>query len=216
MFEIYSTYVVPVTVLIPIFFAIKNYRYLSAPMVTILHFLLFSGIANLVNLVSISLHYSSIGIFHIYTVFEFLFISLFYLNFYNRRGKKYFWLVIGTFTTLSVANSMFVQNTLYNTYAHSAQTVIFLVYSMLFVSNQTNTNENMNWSDNKYNWVNTGILIYYASGLLMFASINYMLKASLALSNIVWTIHDTILMLEYVLFAIGFYKCRPQTTTSIS
>jgi hypothetical protein len=89
---------------------------------------------------------------------------------------------------------------------------MIIVYSMLYILKQNN--DDQNWGDNMYNWINAGILLYFASCLFMFISSNYLLNAGRHINRIVWATHDTILVIQFILFAVGFYKCKTHRITS--
>jgi len=84
---------------------------------------------------------------------------------------------------------------------------------MQFIFKQSERDDKDNWGADGLNWINTGILIYYSSGLFLFMTSNYFLTVSRFMGYLIWSVHDTILLLEYILFAIGFYKCKTQQTT---
>ncbi len=157
--------------------------------------------------------YYTANLLHIYTIFEFLFISLFYSCFYGRKNRNIIYTIIGVFTVICIINYLFIQNKIeFNTYTRPLEAIMIIVYSMLYIFKQNN--DEQNWGDNIYNWVNTGILLYFASCLFMFVSSNYLLNAGKHINRIVWGAHDTILVIQFILFAVGFYKCKTHRITS--
>ncbi|WP_454803951.1 hypothetical protein [Mucilaginibacter phyllosphaerae] len=209
----YTNYFVPATILIPVFAAVINYQVLPKAFKIILWFLIFSGGLNIVNLVGIRYGYNSITLLNIYTIFEFIFLGLYYSEFFEKKGQKVIALLMAAFTVACIINYFFIQNKIeFNTYTRSAGAVMLIVFSLLYILKQSNDEES--WSANKYNWINAGILLYYASCLFMFAFSNYLLSASQQVNQTVWIIHDTIMIFEYILFAVGFSKCRTQQITS--
>ena len=213
LYQIYVTYIVPLTILIPVLIALKNYSFLTKPLKTIFWFLIFSGTANVINLILISTHHYTATLFHIYTIFEFLFISLFYSQFYSKKHQNIIYVIISVFTVLCIVNYLFIQNKIeFNTYTRPLEAIIIIVYSMLYILGQNN--DEQNWGDNIYNWVNTGILLYFASCLFMFIFSNYLINAGKSINKAVWSAHDTLLVLQYILFAVGFYKCKTHRITS--
>jgi hypothetical protein len=114
---------------------------------------------------------------------------------------------------LCIVNYLFIQNKIeFNTYTRPLEAIMIIVYSMLYILNQSN--DEQDWGDNIYNWINAGILLYFASCLFMFISSNYLLNAGKHINRIVWGAHDAILVIQYVLFAVGFYKCKTHRITS--
>ncbi|MET3978842.1 membrane-associated HD superfamily phosphohydrolase [Mucilaginibacter sp. UYP25] len=211
-FNIYASYIVPPTVLIPIVFALLNFTQLTTPLKIIVWYLIFSGLFNLLSLVLISMHHTTTWMMHLYGIIEFIAHSLFYSMFFSKEKRKLFTGLIFGFTILCIVNYFFIQNKIeFNTYTRPLGAIIIIVYSLLFILK--NQNDEESWGDNIYNWINAGILLYFASCLFMFIFSNYLL-ASPDISRLVWAIHDTVLIFEYLLFAVGFYKCRALQTIS--
>ncbi|MEB0302895.1 hypothetical protein [Mucilaginibacter sp. 5C4] len=211
-FSIYAMYIVPPTVLIPIVFALLNFNHLTKPLKIIFWYLIFSGLFNLVALVLISMHQTTTWTLHLYAIIEFIVHSLFYSMFFSKKKRNIFIVLMVGFTTLCVINYFFIQNKIeFNTYTRPLGAIIIIAYSLLFILK--NQNDEESWGDNIYNWINAGILLYFASCLFMFIFSNYLLESP-DISRLVWAIHDTVLIFEYTLFAVGFYKCRAQQTIS--
>jgi len=215
MYNLFVAVIVPLSVLIPIISAVYNYKYLTRPYKIILSFIVFSSLLNLVNLIAIYIfRLQTTSIFHIYTVFEFVFISAYFGEFYNRQKKTIIYVTAGVFVLFCLINTIFLQHPgILNTYARSVGAILIIVYSMLYFLKFGNNDEET-WTDIGFNWICSALLIYYASCLFMFIFSNYLLTASKTVVMIVWGGHDTILMLEYILFAVGFYKCRSQPIIS--
>ncbi|MBB5395735.1 small-conductance mechanosensitive channel [Mucilaginibacter sp. AK015] len=213
LYLFYVMYFVPATILIPVLIALKNYKALTKPLKVIFWFLILSGLSNLVNLILIAFHHFTAHLLSIYTIIEFFFLSLFYSCFSAKKYQNMMYVAIAVFTILCIVNFLFIQNKIeFNTYTRPVGAIILIIYSLLYISKQNN--EEGNWGDNMYNWINAGILIYLASCLFMFIFSNYLLNAGQHVNQVVWSVHDTILILEYVLFAVGFYKCKTQPITS--
>ncbi|MDB5001402.1 MAG: hypothetical protein JWR76_2479 [Mucilaginibacter sp.] len=215
MLLFYITYIVPLSVLIPLVTALINFKYLSKPFKIIFWFVLFSGVINTFSMMLVDVfHKQNLIIFHLYTIFEFVMLSIFYCCFQNKRGRNIITWVLGIFTILYLVNFYFQSISINNTYTHSLSAIIIIAYSMQFIFKQSEKYDKANWGYDGLNWINTGILIYYSSCLFLFMTSNYFLTASKFIGELIWTTHDTILFLEYILFAIGFYKCKTHPTIS--
>jgi len=207
-YRLYTDYIIPASTFLPLIVGFLNYKRLIWPLKIIFYFILFSGIANLINLILIYHHRHSIFIFHIYTIFEFAFISLFYLNLFKKSWHKPILILIGAFSLLCMVNFIFIQKGLeFNTYTRSLEAVMIIGYCVAYLNQQSIADTEHNWGSNSLNWINAGILVYYSSGLFMFIASNYLMK-HLAFPVYIFLLLDTFLLFEYVLFAIGFYKCR--------
>ncbi|MDB5287854.1 MAG: hypothetical protein JWR05_2803 [Mucilaginibacter sp.] len=215
MLLFYINYIVPLSVLIPLVTALINFKYLSKPFKIIFWFVLLSGVINLICIILLEvLHKQNIIIYHIDNIFEFVVLSAFYYCFQNNTGRKAISWILVIFIILYIVELYFKGLSVNNTYTHSLSAVIIIAYCIQLTFKQSEKDDKINWGDDGINWINTGILIYFSSGLFMFMSANYFLTASQFMIRLIWTIHDTILFLQYVLFAIGFYKCKTHPTIS--
>ncbi|RYD84729.1 MAG: hypothetical protein EOP54_32000 [Sphingobacteriales bacterium] len=111
------------------------------------------------------------------------------------------------FTICCILNLLFVQQAkVYDTYTHTAGSIIIIIYAMLYFNKQSTAHVETGWGSNSLNWLNTGILLYFAGALAMFISMNYITTREMA--RWVYGTHNTVLLIEYILFAIGFSKCK--------
>jgi hypothetical protein len=215
MLSFFIDYIAPFSVLIPVVSALIYFKYLSKPYKIIFWFVLFTGILNIIGLTLIEVfHKQNIIIYRLYTIFEFVMLTAFYSCFQNNKGRKILAWVLGIFIILYLVNFYFQSISINNTYTHSLSAVIILTYCTQLTFKQSEKDDKINWSDDGINWINIGILIYYSSGLFMFMTSNYFLSASRFINHLIWAIHDAIFSIEYILFAIGFYKCKTHPTIS--
>lgn len=209
MVHLYQAYIVPLSILFPVLTALFNYRRLDASLKTILFFLFATIVLNTTAIIMSAHFISNLTVFHIYTIFEFAFISWFYKLQFKGWLSKIIPYSIVVFTVLCIVNLFFIQNKIeFNTYTRSLGAIVFIGYSLLLFNKQSADDDDQKWADKSLNWINSGILIYYASCFFTFIFSNYLLGASAIVNHIVWCVVDTVLLLEYILFGIGFYKCR--------
>jgi hypothetical protein len=209
LFEFYSVYVVSVMILIPLLLGIINYRHLNKPLKTAFYLLLFSGATSLLNTILIYHQVNDIWMFNVFIIFELGFISLMYSYILPSSWKKAILILPFAFCTLCILNQLFVQkNAEINSYTRGLESLIVIGYGVLYINQQSLETLHKTWGENALNWVSTGLLIYFASTLFMFVFYNALIKAGQTVGLIVWTVADTMLILEYVLFAVGFYKSR--------
>ncbi|PAW95299.1 hypothetical protein CKK33_18045 [Mucilaginibacter sp. MD40] len=211
IYDIYAIYFVPLCALVPVYYGIKNYKFLIPSLKILLNFIVVSSLINLVNLIMISRHMHTVKLIHLYTIVEFFFITLAFSRIFSRRVRPLLYALIALFTIACTFNTFFIQNKIeYNSYTRPVGALIIVLYCMSYII-KTGTEERK-WTEDSFNWINSGLLLYYASGVVMFMFNNYLLKWD-TWALVIWTIIDTILLIEYILFAIGFYKCKLPTTT---
>jgi len=205
----YTLYLTPASIVIPIIIALLRYKLLSPPFKALFWFLVFSGIANAINIM-LSLHHIPTTImFHLYTPIEFAFISLFYNYLFKGAWQKIMVMLVVVLSIFCLVDFFYIQNGIQvDTYPGTVEAIIIIAYSVLYLNQQSNIENNDNWGQSALNWVNIAFLIYYGCGLFMFSSINYLIHASKYVNLIVWSVFDTILVIQSLLFAIGYYKCK--------
>ena len=213
---IYNTFIVPLTIIFPFIYAYRNYQYLNRALKILLAFLIFSAIANAIGtVIARGFHMRTTFMVHIYTPFEFAFLSFFFAEFYRKPAKNIIYGITAVFVVFCLYNSLFIQKAMIiNSYSRSVDAIILIIYSMLYFLRSSNDID-ARWKLQVNNWMVTGILLYYSSALFMFIFFNYLLLSD-EMSYVIWNIHNTILIIEYILFAIGYSKCRFPQTISIS
>ena len=215
MIFIFEWYIAPGAILFPLVFAIINYKRLSKSLKTILFFLIFIAIANTIMTVLNMKSINNLFLVHIYTVFEFAFLSWFYKLQLKGLAGKIIPVLIVLFTLLCLVNYFFIQKSdQSNTYTRSIEAIIIIGYCILLFSKQSLAENGIPWRKISVNWINVGVLIYYSGCFFTFVFMNYLMKASHFINHIVWGAMDTLLMFEYILFAVGFYQCKKQLITS--
>jgi hypothetical protein len=213
MFDFFSTYVVPACMWIPVIVGFWVYKKLLAPHKVILYYSLFAASINIVNLIVIALHHDTILLNHIYTIVEFIFISLYFTNFYGKAAKRviFAWVVI--FEMFCFINLFHLQANAFNSYTQTIAALTYILYCVSFLYKQNAVENDMGWGSNSYNWINTGILAYYGSNIIVFAGSNWIVTLNKQFYFVIWSIHDVIFIAQFVLFAIAFYKCKYQQQT---
>ncbi|MEO7214629.1 hypothetical protein [Mucilaginibacter sp.] len=216
LFYIYTTFIVPATVLIPIAYAFINYRSLTRAFKIILAFIIFSAVMNTIaSVMARGYHMRTTGIYHIYTPFEFGFIAAFFSEFYNKRIRNILYALIVVFAVFCVLNTVFIESMMkMDSNARSVDAIILIILCMLFFA-KNNSDLDSRWADHASNWVVAGLLLYYGSSLFMFIFFDNLTRDDI-MTYVIWTLNATILVIEYILFAIGFHKCRAQQTISTS
>ncbi|MDB4926662.1 hypothetical protein [Mucilaginibacter sp.] len=212
----YERYFLSGSILIPIIIALFNYKLLGMPLKVILYFLVFSAVLQTVNMILSSQYIPNLFVFHFYAIFEFAFVSWFYSLQFKGLINKLIPPMVLTFAVLCVINFFYIQKKLeFNTYTRSLEAVIIIGYCVMFFNKQMQTNSKYKWGSLSLNWINTGLLIFYSCSFFIFMFSNYLLNANKHIITVVWSTYDTIIILENILFAIAFYKCRKQPIISL-
>jgi hypothetical protein len=205
----YESFISPAFILIPILVALFRLKFLTAPFKVLFWYLVGAAILNGIVIYLGQHAHPTLFMFHIYSVFEFAFISLFYDYLFEGRWRKTMLTLVIVFTIFCVLDYFYIQPGIQvDTYTESTDAIIIIGYSVLFLNQQGSIEEESSWQSNALNWANIGFLIYYGCGFLLFVSTNYIISKGLEANLIVWAVFDTILVFQCLLFAVGFYKCR--------
>ncbi|RFZ84084.1 hypothetical protein DYU05_00135 [Mucilaginibacter terrenus] len=214
MLQTIEFYTAPFYVFATIIPGIITYKHLLRPYRIIFWFALFSFVINGTSIIcSQGFHLRTTGFIHLYTVFEFVFLSVYFAEIYGPKKRNIIYGLATLFVLFCIANTLFWQSTMImNSYTRSVGAIILIGYSLVYFFKQDVHEETIEWSSEGLNWITAGLLLYYSCSLFMFIFFNYLLVPSTIVS-IIWDVHNLILLIEYILFAIGFYKCRSRQIT---
>jgi hypothetical protein len=208
---LYMGVIVPASVIIPIVFAIVKYRHINKPLTIIFWYLLFAGVVNACAALLAFRHINNLPLLHVYTIVEFLFLSVFFYQFTGiPKIRK---LILGgilLFPLYGLINFTFIQDLhVFNSYTRPVEAILLIVFSLVYFYLKTLDNNNLAWHTQPETWIVIGILIYFSSSLVQFSFSNVV--SSLVSRNIklfIWAIHATLVLIMYLLFAVGFAKCK--------
>jgi hypothetical protein len=208
---LYMGVIVPASVIIPIVFAIVKYRHINKPLTTIFVYLLFAGLVNACAAVMAFRHINNLPLLHVYTVCEFLFLGIF---FYQLAGKPTIKkLILGgilLFPVYGLINFTFIQDLhVFNSYTRPVEAILLIVFSLIYFYTQSSDTQPVSWHTQAVTWIVTGILIYFSSSLVQFSFSNIVSSlASRDTKLFIWAIHATLVLIMYLLFSVGFSKCK--------
>ena len=84
--HVYMAVIVPLSVIIPITVGFKKINKINKPLIIALGYLLLSGLGNLLSYLFVVRHVNNMPVLHIYTVAEFLMLSLFYRAVFENKN----------------------------------------------------------------------------------------------------------------------------------
>jgi hypothetical protein len=210
IFKFLSVYILPLSILIPVIAGIIRYKYLSLPLKVIFYLMIIYAIMNGVNSVLGSQHKWNNLSNDVLILMDFPMISVFYSMILSKQWKTPILVIAATYVVFWIADLLFIES-IKGIYIYPAifESIFIMLYAIVYMNQQTAANIDKSWSENSYNWINSGLLIYFASTLLMFTFYNTMLKMNLNVTVwiVLWSINDAALITELVLFAIAFKKC---------
>ena len=202
----FVTYIVPLSILIPILFGLISFKQLAASPKLLLYYLLSSGLINLAAILLVRFGVkNNLPLLHLYTIVEAVLILSYLRNlFEDHLIKKIILYTTILFPLLCIVNFSFIQSIFtFNTYTRPLEAILITFFCMLYLYKNGVTE---NWLKKPYSWFNMGILIYFPVACIIFILSNYMVFVgkNRILNSVIWDIHAALSMLMYVLWAKGF------------
>lgn len=212
MSSIFLGVIAPSFVLAPLASSIANYRILNREFKVLTYFFVASLLANVINSVLTYSHISNLFIFHIYTPIEAILLFLFFEHIFSEnRIRSVIRFLMIAFPVYCFINYLFFQNgKVFNTYTHPIETLIFIgLCTYYFWLQSINNTSEIKWTSVPINWVISGLLLYFSSTFFLYLFSNLLLERYDSSVNIyIWKIHGVMVLIMYILCAIGFYKCK--------
>ncbi len=190
-------------IIVPIIFSIINYKYFSKSLKTITYLLWISFIFNILDIMIVYfLKKSSLPMFHIYTIIEFIFLSYYFYFLTERKYfKKIILFLIPVFLGIVILIKMFFEPiTKIDSYTLTIECIFLLIFSSIYLTEYLSENLIIKLSDYRF-LLTIGFMIYYGGNLFVFA-----------LSNEfdVWLIHNVLIILLWSIYTITFIWQRYQ------
>lgn len=166
-------------------------------------------------------HTNNLPLLHIYTLLEFVSLSLFYRAVFASRVRfqRYFWPFVGVVSGLVVANSIFLEPpTGFNSNAKTLVQITLMGYAVFYFFNAYGKTD---FSKPRYlaqGLVNTAVLLYNAGSLFifMFAKILQLNKVGLKAQQGFWMFNALLFLIFQLLVFIAIWKAAFRQTKSSS
>lgn len=211
MIIVYLDYIVPGSVLLPVALLIPKLRDIPVYIRLLFYYLVFTAVVNATIIIMARNDTPNLWVFHLYTALE-SFLLLWFFKYITRKPivlKAVQALMIG-FPLFCVINLFFIQGyDNYPSYTRPFEALIFIALCMIYWVQESEAD--IHWRDNPSNWFITGLLLYFSGAFFLFLFQNYLIEfVTTDVMYIVWYGHATLVMVMYILFAIGFLKCKKQ------
>ena len=195
-------------VIIPFFFGLVFYKYLALKFKLLAALMCIALITEIVANHLSGQRINNLYLIHIYTVIEFVLLGIFYLySLSDIIKKQYMILIILMYIIFFIISTLFIQKlNEYNDLTRAVKAFILIIFSALYFYKKIRFEENLN-RDPVF-WVNIGVLFYFTSNFLLFASSNIVLTLPRKSINVLWLIHALFIQIYYLSITIGFIKCK--------
>lgn len=176
-------------------------------------FLILGFIVQISMLVLYMQRFNNLPFVHLYTLLEFIFLSLFYKNILQKETflKKYFTVFIISISILIVLNSIFLQN-IY-TFNSNTKTLTQLIYISYALAYFFQALFDRNALSKLLNWINSAILLYYAGSLFIFMASSAFFQLT-EMYRFFWVINALLYLIFQLLLFIALWQFRQQTKST--
>lgn len=201
----FLTYIVPLSILIPIIIGLLHYKNLNVASKYLLGYLIVSGVINLVAIIFIKYKMNNLPLLHLYTIIEAVFLLSYFRSIFKQIVVKKILLAISfLFPIICIINLIFFQSIFtYNTYTRPLEAIFITFFCLLYLY-QSGFAEN--WLKKSVNWFNIGVLTYFPVVCIIFILSNYMVFVlkDKEMNRMVWTLHGVFVLVMYLVWAKGF------------
>ncbi len=154
-------------------------------------------------------HYqgNNLPFLHLYTIFEFTLISLFYkeILFDNIKLGRYFYYFVGVIMLIIIGNSLFFESIYgYNSNAKGLTQIIIISYAVIYFFNRISID--VVQSNLVLNRINAAVLLYYASSLFIFIFAKFLLENSDIMFGYFWDFNALMYLTFQVLIFIATWR----------
>ncbi|MEL6675983.1 MAG: hypothetical protein AAFR61_27495 [Bacteroidota bacterium] len=173
------------------------------------------GLALLVQIIGLYFSHHQIQgqwLYHLYTPLEVMLVSLMYREWLGKWwGENTFWGIIGAFGLFALGNLLFFQAyTVINSHAILGSNVLYVGFALAFFFHALDNISLGQWEMNPAFWINVGILLYNAGGLLILGLTHWLFEQSREFVTPIWIIHSSLNILHYLLFTLGLWLKKPE------
>lgn len=196
--------------LIPLFLALLNQKKYSRQLKIVLYYLVLATVTQTLSFAFWKANINNYPIVHIYTILEYLILLWFYtLTLKGFIPKTAFAALFIAFPLFSIFDSIFIEDIYtYNTYSRSIEALIFIFLSISWFVKIVAEDEVAREQGIAINYINAGLLIYFAGSITLFAYNSYIEEMKIMLRINVWLIHTVLATQLYILIAIGLWKVK--------
>lgn len=203
----YLTYLSIASVGLPLVVGLLKLKALNAVLRALFVFLLLSGISDIICVI----YFDNVKLLNTFLNCFGVIETLFVLNLYRikLRNKKVIPIFAGIFLLIAVSRFL-IQNkySMEDSIVTSSEAILIVLLSGVYFYRLINSDEIENSSENYFFWINFSFLLYFGSGLMLFAATEFINHAPVAIASILWSLHLFINITCNMLFATGIWKIQ--------
>jgi hypothetical protein len=208
---VYLDYVVPASVLLPIAVVLPKLRNPPVQIKLLFYFLAISAMINAACIIMARNDIPNLWLIHIQTIQEsFLLLWFFRFIIKNPIVLNVIQVLQICFPVFCIFNLLFIQGlNSFPSYTRAFEAIIFIALCMLYWWQENEGN--IRWTSVLMNWIVMGFFVYFTGSFFIFLFSNYLTGyVTRSVIDIAWYTHATLVMLMYILIAIGFLNWKKQ------
>ena len=206
--SVFMKVIVPSCVLLPLISAISNYKYWNIHARVIVYYLGLSGLFNIIASVTSRQGINNLPFLHLYTILEFLILFFFFYTLESQKNicRIIIGLMIGfpflAFSYILINDSLYT----FNQVPRFTSGILITLFLLRYLIKDLGTVES-NFS--MFLFISTtGLLIYYCTSSTLFGLSSILLHTPKHISTLIWTIHAGLILLNYLMISIAFFKLK--------
>jgi hypothetical protein len=186
-----------------------HYKQMRPPHKFLFYYLVFSGIVDGIGVYTAMHKMNNLWLLHTYTAIETVCLLWFYRlilkEAWIRRVIPY---LVVIFPIVCLANILWWQSLLrYNTYTRPLEALLLMYMGLLyFFENSHAAVGRKDGARVALSWMNAGLITYFSLSFFIFIFSNYLIQGQ-AFNTVIQVLHATFVLIMYLLFTVGFYKC---------
>lgn len=195
-------------VFLPLIIGWLKRKSLPFELLPLFYLLNISCVIGIIGLMMAKFKLNNLLLYDIYTIIEFIFISILYKRFFEIHSKiKLHSLIIFLFILLTTADVFFISGTkLFSDLSTSVEAIVFMLYSLIAFYVII---KNLIYKDvlkEPFFWINVAILIYFSGNLFLLS--NNLLRQGQDVFRVIYQLHSVLNCSFFVTIALGFWKIK--------
>ncbi len=154
--------------------------------------------------------------FHLYTNFEFVILSIFFINTINKSIFKKIVVILAVLFPLgylihNIISNLFLK---FNPLFLTLETFVLAIYGLYYFYNRIiNEAPDTDLIKDPIFWIHSGMLLYFLGNTFLFMIYSYSANLQLGWHASIWHIHSVLNMSSYLIYSYGLLLYKPWKTS---
>ena len=198
------------SVLIPVFFCILKYKALNNVLRVLFLYLIIAATAEVIGYSLLIKNSQTYVIQNSFTLLETTLILIIYYLKFERKGVKHIILVFACLFYSLAIYLLFFRGGLYkqDNILNSFESAFFMFLAYLYFYNLANEINIENLNEFYFTWINTGILIYFSTGFVMFLFNEYIESFFIQQFYLVYCLYLIVSIVYHIVLSIGIWRIK--------